>query len=739
MQRIVRRLIVLSVVLISVVGCRPVTSETSQVIIPTRIPSPTPVFQGLDNAERIARQFLDAWTTSDYETMYSLIAFASQEAVPFETFQTAYQSAADEMRLRSLAYIPNALDYDQNNSRVSIFNYNVTFTSGILGAFSDNERNMNLILEPEVGDWRVAWSLGDIFEEMARNGRLRLVPTIPRRGSIYDRNGTILADQNGALVVVSIIPQEVPQMDTCLASLIQATGDDISLIQRRLSVAQPDWDVEVGLLEAPAYEQWQTTLETDCSANFNGRPSRRYLFNGSIAPHILGYVGYLDEADIPAAELAGFDQDSILGRSGIELSWDKTLRGEPGGRLLIVTPDGEELRVVAENTSQPSQSLYLTLDAGLQQATQNAIRDAFELYKDGWGSTSRGGSAIVLDLNTGAILALVTWPTYDVNAFTPFSSIGREEAARIQAALQSDVRLPLLNRPTQGRYPTGSVMKMFTSSAVADSGVYALDQRYTCSGIWQQENGLVRTDWLPGGHGTQTLAQAITNSCNPYFYEVGYQLNRVDPFLLPNYLRRFGLGSLTGLTDIPEEAGLIGDPDLILQLTGYPWAYGEAVSMAIGQGFVEATPLQVVRGLAAIANGGTLYRPQLVDSVRLIDDISYQMTPDAMGSINIRQEVLDVVREGMCNVTTAANGTAEFVFTNSPLQTIGVCGKTGTAEDQGPNPGISHAWFAGYAPRENPQIAVVAMIENSGQGSEIGAPIVREIMEYYFFESPSAP
>lgn len=728
-----RSIVLLLVLVLTACGAPP--DSGGEVVIPTRIPSPTPEFQGFDYAERAARLFLDAWAARDYAAMYERLSFASREAVPLAQFTETYESAASVMRLNGLEYTVNAMAFDPQNPRLSFFNYNMTFTSGIVGTFTDPERTMSLVLEPEVGDWRVAWSIADIFPELRGGSRLRLIPTVPRRGSIYDRGGEILADQNGAIVTVSIVPQDVPQIELCLNTLSQATGDALETIQRRLSVAGADWEVEVGQMDAAEYERYAAALEGDCRAAFGSRPARRYAFDGAVAPHVVGYVGYLDEAEIPAAEAAGFTQESILGQSGIEASWDVTLRGRPGGRLVIVTPDGLELREITQSPSQPSQSVYLTLDVALQQAAFQAILDTYELYKSGWAATSRGASAVVMDVNTGAILAMVSWPTFNLNAFVPFSALGEETSARVRSQLQEDVRLPLLNRVTQGRYPTGSVMKIFSSLAVADSGVYALDQRYTCSGLWQGDGGIVRTDWLPGGHGTQTLAQAITNSCNPYFYEVGYQMFLADPNALPAYLKQFGMGSLTGLADVAEEAGFIGDPAWWrVNGNGLAWASGDSVSMSIGQGFVEVTPLQVVRGVSAVANGGVLWRPQLVESVRLIDEVSYQMTPDAAGNLGVRQEVIDVVRSGMCAVTTAANGTAEFVFRDSPLQTIGVCGKTGTAEDQGVVTGLSHAWFAGYAPRENPQIAVVVMVENSGQGSEIAAPIVREIMEAYFFQ-----
>ncbi|MBZ0277369.1 MAG: penicillin-binding protein 2, partial [Anaerolineae bacterium] len=322
----------------------------------------------------------------------------------------------------------------------------------------------------------------------------------------------------------------------------------------------------------------------------------------------------------------------------------------------------------------------------------------------------------------------------DNNIFTPFPAGGRHAADQLLEALQNDPRRPQLNRVTQGLYPLGSVMKTVSAVAAADSGVYALDQRFTCSGIWAREDNFVRTDWKPDGHGTLTLAGALTQSCNPYFWELSYHMNQADPHLLPDYMHRFGFGGLTGMTDLPESPGFIPDPDWKFTNLGLPWTISDSANIVIGQGEVQVTPLQVVRWFAALANGGIFYRPQLVQKAGILGEApSYTLQPEALARVNLRDGVLDTVRQGLCDVTTSRAGTAEYQFRNSELQTIGVCGKTGTAQDGSSASANSHAWFAAYAPRENPQVAIVVIVENSGEGSAVAAPIVRDILQYYFF------
>ncbi|MBC7813371.1 MAG: hypothetical protein H7175_19585 [Burkholderiales bacterium] len=717
----------LLLMVVSGAGCVPAAAqEQQQIQLPTLAQLPTTPEHNLEAAERVSRLFLEAWSNADFPRMYELISFASQEATPYETFLAAYENARDEMTLLDVTYQGNTLLRERDD--IAVFNYNVAFSTQILGQFNDLNRSMQLVVDERAGDWRVAWTSADIFPELVGGARLRLERIIPSRANIYDQNGRTLADMNGRVVIVSVIRQEIPQYEACMNTVSDALGQPVADVQERLEARPADWLMELGIIEAQTYTEIGDTLITLCDAQFRNRPVRRYV-SGSIAPHILGYVGYPDEVDLPEIQAAGFAQDSILGRSGLELSWDETLRGHPGGRLTITTPGGDVLRLIAEGDPQPSESLWLTIDADFQLAVQQIIANTYSSGRA--GGQSNGASAVVMNVHTGEILAMVSYPTFDNNAYTTYPSMGREEANNLIEQFQADPHRPELNRPTQGLYPLGSAMKVVSSIAVLDSGVYDLDTTYNCTAIWNRD--IPRFDWTPAGHGVNNTAGAITRSCNPFFYEVGYQLDQRDPWLLPSYARRMGLDEVTGLGDLPEEGGVIGDPDWLETTYGAAWTYSEAVNMSIGQGYIGVTPLQVVRLYAAIANGGDLYRPRLVAQAGLLGETpSYIATPEVMSNADIRFDVLQEVRDGMCAVTSTDPGTAEYQFTNSPLQVLGVCGKTGTAQDPRPA-ATSHAWFAAYAPRDEPEIAVVVMVENSGEGSGVAAPIVRDIMEVYFF------
>jgi penicillin-binding protein 2 len=713
-----------------IVGCQPAPPPPAQLVIPTLASLPTGDEPSLDAAEPVAREFLESWRQSDYNAMYAMIAFSSQEATSFTAFQQLYQRVSSTMTLNALDYTGNALTLEGD---VAFFNYDIAFHTRVLGDVSEPNRNLRLIYDDRADDWRVAWTPGDIFPEMAGGGELRLRPIIPPRANIYDRNGLTLADQNGRVALVNVVRERIPDYPGCLSALSQALNQTVADLQARLEARPANWLMDMGTLEPATYEAMHVQLENTCAATFNGLSVRQYN-NGPVASHLIGYVGYPEESQIDALEAAGFEQDSIIGRSGIEQAWDETLRGHPGGELTIVNSSGQVLRELANVRSSPPQSLWLTLDATLQAQLYQIIENAYRENVETWGSSSPGASIVIMNVRTGEVLAMVSYPSFDNNAFTTFPVMGRADADAYVAQVQADPRRPQLNRPMLGAYPLGSVMKLVSSIAAANSGVYALDERYTCTGVWNRD--ITRYDWRAGGHGTVSLPQAITQSCNPYYYEVGYRLDAVDPFLLPTYAREMGFGSRTGIENLPEADGLIVDPDWWRQNLGMEWNFSESVNMAIGQGYLQVTPLQVVRMVATIANGGDLLEPHLVQQVGLIgENPSYTAERELVRHVDVRPEVLDVVRRGMCDVTTASMGTAEFVFRDSPLQTIGICGKTGTAQT-----GLatnSHAWFAAYGPREDPEIAVVVMVENGGEGSGTAAPIARRVLEAYFFGDQS--
>lgn len=708
-------------------GCRPQVAHQAEAL-PTLRPSPTSPAD-LEAAERIARLYLDAWQRQDFDEMYRLLTYRNQESTPLETFRSNYENAQSTMTFLRMEYTGKSLL--REGVRIVVLHYDATFYTRILGDFTDPDRELTLVIDPQNGEWRVAWSVGDIFAEMGDGAKLIFEPQVPSRANIYDRNGEVLADQNGRVVRVFVSNEDIPDRQACFQILSETVNKPleqiVDLFDNRSGV---NWEVDAGVMEPTTFIERSDEVETLCGAEFRQQATRRYL-RGSLMPHIIGHVGYPDEDEIPELEEIGFNAETIIGKAGIESNWNDTLAGKPGGRLTLVSSGGTRLRTLTEVRSQIPESLWLTIDSDLQEYILQVLGEAYLESAASWGSTSNGASVIVMDVNTGEIEAMVSYPTFEGNAQNPFPAVGREVADLVLERLAEDTRVPQLNRPTQGVYPTGSVMKVMSSVAALESGVYAEDTTYYCNGTWNYNNDY-RYDWLAGGHGSMTVQTGITNSCNPFFYEVGFRLNNEDPYLLSSYAQLLGLGDYTGLRDIAEAKGNIPTPDNVLQTSGLPWSYAFAVNLSIGQGEVQVSPLQMVRMYAAIANGGYLMRPQLVRERGILDQRTFVAEPDVMLDTEISPDTLKTVRAGMCDVITARTGTASHIYRDSPLLDIGVCAKTGTAQATGD--GVPpHSWFLAYAPADDPQIAIVTMIENSGEGSGVAAPITRRILEYYYF------
>ena len=694
-------------------------------------PTLTPEGQTPEQAERIARLFLQAWQDGDLAGMHSLLTFGGQEATTLPAFSDFYRRSQTTMTLRALetrvtSQLPGA-------GGLMTFGYDVTFHTNQVGSFLDAGRTLRLAWDSRLRDWRVVWSPGDLLTAMAEGGTLRLDARLPSRANIYDRNGRALASRNNRIVTVNVIKGEIPHVANCNRRLARALNLDVTLIEQILAARAADWLSEIGTVDPVTWLEVRAGLEQDCKARFIERPARQYE-TGAVTAHSVGYVGWPDESQVAALAAAGFPQDSIIGRSGVEASQDEALRGIPGGSLYVAESGGRQT-LVAESAARPSQSVWLTLDVELQTFIVKALQRARTEAETTWAPGSQGAAAVVLDVHSGAILALVSEPSYDNNVFAPFPAMGREAARELSAQVRADARLPLLNRATLGIYPAGSIFKVVPAIAAADSGVYALNEKYFSDGSWNRD--LPRRDWLAGGHGLLTLPEFLKYSCNSCFFETAWDLDAADPWLLPTYARRLGLGAVTGLRDLPEAEGSLIDPDA-LRARGFNWTASEAVNMAVGQGEVHVTPLQIARLYATIANGGTIYRPQLVQQVGMLGEApAYTLQPEVMAESAIKPEVMALVQNALCTVVSEPGGTAEHVFRGSALLAQGVCGKTGTAEAPGED-SLPHAWFVAWTPAAQPEIAIALLVENSGDGSAVAAPLVREILEFWYFGREAA-
>lgn len=404
----------------------------------------------------------------------------------------------------------------------------------------------------------------------------------------------------------------------------------------------------------------------------------------------------------------GYAGDEKIGASGLEKWGEKYLAGKPSADLYVVQPDGTNSTRLAHSDPQAAYTVTTTLDKQFQLLVQKALL----------GFT---GAVVVMEKDTGRILAMASSPSFDPNVF----QTDNYNSQFVLGDLVNDSETPLYNRAAQSAYPLGSVFKLITASAALESGLYQSTTTYECTSQFTELEGFVGDDWTftrglePSGN--LTLLGGIMRSCNPWFYHLGLDLYRQKG---ANYLadmaRGFGLGSATGIGAVAEDPGSIVNPT----------TEGSAVQMGIGQGDMLVTPLQVVDFIAAIGNGGILYRPQVIESITDIDGkIIESFAPQVRGTLPVSPETLKAIQTGMYMVVHEKKGTAYKAFYG--MQTP-IYGKTGTATNSLKDP---HAWFAGYTAlgsKEKPDIAIVVIAENSGDGSEYAAPIFRRVVEVYF-------
>jgi penicillin-binding protein 2 len=672
----------------------------------------------------VAQTFLDAWERGDYQGMYSHLNSNSRDSYTLEDFTGWYTSTADTMTLESLTTQENSVLRQGDSAQVD---FRVTYNTYVLGPV---ESDLTMLLKFDGERWGVIWSPALIFEGLCNSCDLALDAQTPLRASIYDREGQWLAQEDAAAVTISIVPELInpDSEEQMLERLSIILRQSVDTIRQQYEGAPPNWDIALGDTDAEVLSQYPTLFDDFPALRSQTKSGRRYY--NALAPHALGYTGYIPEDQCAEWEQRGYRCDDIVGLLGLENWGEEFLAGKPSGRLSIYTASGEFVTDVATKDAVPSQSIYTTIDRRLQTLVQNALQEAYRAANETWAGgpfPSPGAAVVVLDVNNGDILAMVSYPNFDPNVFVP-QNLFPEREARIQGYVD-DYRKPFLNRATQGEYPPGSVFKVVSMAAALGEGGYTVESPYTCVGFWDGLGVANRkTDWLPQGHGTISLAQALTFSCDSYFYQVGLDTGNADFNMIPNYARQFGLGAPTGLTQLREAPGLIPDTGWMVQTRGREWTIADSVNVAIGQGDILVTPLQAANMFAAIANGGTLYRPQLVRQIAIIgEEPSWTSQPEVMGTLPLTPENLAVMQNSLWDVQRDPGGTASFILR---LSNLPLAGKTGTAQAPG-DTALPHAWFVGYAPADDPQIAIAVVLENAGQGADIASPIFRRIAEEY--------
>jgi len=669
--------------------------------------------------------FLTAWKNDDYASMYAFISTESQAAISQDDFVKHYRNAMNALMLQSLSYQVSPGEYGDTNAQVK---FHIDFKSLIIG---DLARDMTAPLVRDNGQWRITWDDGLILPELKDGSHLQVDFSVPARGSLLDRNGKPIAEQSDAVALGIIPSQLIPEQEGSLLAQLADLFNVLPGAIKNIYDNQRDatWYLALGEAPASVIDKRIASLSSLGGLVLSPSYSGRFYYNNGIAPQAIGYVSPVPIEQLDQYLRQGYSSATRVGKAGIEQWGEKILAGKTGATLYLVKPDGT-VSPLGKIESQPSSSITLTLDNNLQIQAQKAIEGI-------------KGSIVVMERDTGRVLAMASYPGYDPNLFEPRNANWGYALGNVI----NDPNNPLVNRATQGQYQLGSVFKVITFSAALESSTFTPETKLQCGYDWTELTDIVRYDWtwehfqnelLATGEGhTQpsgelTLSEGLMRSCNPWFWHIGldlYKQGRITA--VAQMARGFGLGKLTGIGQIEELPGQINDP---------PAQNGEveAVNQAIGQGSVQVTPLQVADMMAAIGNGGTLYRPQLVEK---ITDASGAVTqvykPESRGVLPIQKSTLDALQAAMLSVIRNPRGTAYIRFTS--IKNVPIYGKTGTAES---GSGNSHAWFAGYTDAQNPalpDIAIAVIAENGGEGSVVAAPIFKRMVETYFFGHPVVP
>ncbi|MEJ2245144.1 MAG: penicillin-binding protein 2 [Acidobacteriota bacterium] len=561
--------------------------------------------------------------------------------------------------------------------------------------------------------WQLQIIQGAEYALKAENNRVRRVELIAPRGMISDRNHKVLAEHRSSFTVLLYRESITDPAATVrfLAEKLGINSEDVESKLRRSRetgmyrpiVVEEEAGIEdISIIEAHRRDHPEIQLVPE--------PLRSYKYDETgvpLAAHLLGYIGEVTEEELDGELFPSADYGSLVGQSGIERKYNELLVGQNGERLVLVDSRGREVGLLDdENKPITGGEVQLTLDLDLQKVAAKALED-------------KVGAIVAMDPGNGEILAMASAPSFDPNAFSTRLSY------KDWNALLEDPDRPLQNRCIQNSYAPGSIFKLIMAEAGLESGLLDKNTFVDCEGTVEYYGRVFHC--IENGHGRIGLENAIARSCNIFFYELG---RRLGISRIADHAAIMGLGQKTGI-DLPgERSGIVPSPEWKKRTQEERWYLGETIPVSIGQGALSTTPLQVLRAVSAFANGGFLVTPHLLYSAEKSEG-NPEWPPKQIG---VSESSLSRIREGMWR-SVNGGGTGY----GAAIPGLEICGKTGTAqivskETQKRVPGVAddHAWFAGFSPRENPEIAVVVFIEHGGTGGVAAAPLARKIFKAFY-------
>ena len=564
--------------------------------------------------------------------------------------------------------------------------------------------------------WNLQVIQGAKFRTLSEDNRIAYRLVQSPRGMVFDSEGELLAD-NRASFNIYLIRENVKKLKQTIRLLAEITEQPFEELYKRTRYANP---FRPFLIKADISRKTMAFLEEN-KPDYPGvfvqvTPLRQYPSKEQ-ASHLLGYMAEVSNRQLQRLKKQNYRQGDLLGQYGVERTQEKFLRGQSGFKQVEVDAYGRELRVVRPFVEKPGNNVYLTIDIELQKKAEKL----FEAHE---------GSIIVLDPSDGAILAMVSKPSFNPNIFA-----GGIDAKNWKS-LMNDPLKPLENRAIRGQYPPGSIFKIVMAFAILNEKIARSDEKIRCHGSFPFGKKLFR-DWKNGGHGPIDFTQSLAQSCDVYYYTNGHKLGIER---IARYARMFGLGSPTGF-GATEKGGLVPSDAWKRRRFNERWYEGETISVSIGQGFNLITPMQAANLIATVANGGYLWKPYIVKKVLSPGGRTlFESRPQLIRKIPISQDIFQKVREGLKEVVHGKRGTAK----KAQVPGIFVAGKTGTAQTvdlkytgrkRKPEELLrkfrDHGWFVAFAPYENPTIAIAILGENAGRPGSFFAPYAKELISFH--------
>ncbi|MDN3516034.1 penicillin-binding protein 2 [Aquisalimonas lutea] len=562
------------------------------------------------------------------------------------------------------------------------------------------------------------------YSTLSQANRVKLVPIPPNRGLIYDRNGIVLAENRPNFQLL-VTPEQIPDMEATLSGLRQILDISDAEVERFRDLVARSRSFEALPLKVRLTDREVAVFATNRhrfpGVEVEARLSRHYP-HGSHAAHAIGYVGRINEQELQRLDSRGYGGSSHIGKTGSELQFEERLHGESGLERVETNALGRVIQPLGRRAPEPGDDVVMTLDSRLQRVAEDALGD-------------QSGSVVAIDVRNGDILALASTPSFDPNLFVN----GIDRAT--YAGLQENPERPLFNRAVRGQYPPGSTIKPFLGLAGLEHGTVDPDDTYYCPGYFTIDNVNHRWRcWRRVGHGDMDFASAMAQSCDVYYYNLGYELG-IDA--MAAFLGRFGFGRKPG-TGIPgERDGILPSREWKRNARGESWYHGETIITAIGQGYFLATPLQLAHATSVIANRGLSFPPRILRAVReaATGKTVEAAAPEPERVVELdNPEHWDYLVAALERVIHGERGTGRSVGSDLGYR---MAGKTGTSqvfslgqeedydEEKLRRGLLDHALFTAFAPANDPRIAVTAVVEHGGSGGGVAAPVARKVMDAY--------